>query len=170
MEGKRGPGRPRKPVDTNKPVNPRKGVKRPDMLHNVYFRNAINYGNKQITCADLAKGTYEYMEWCEKNPIQVMKAFSTGLVINEPRPRAMNIYGLAGYMGCLDTSLYENAQTDPMFKKYLDHARMLFNDYKYTHSAAGNLKSDIVMREMNMVDRSSIELKSTEFKVKFGSD
>ena len=103
----------------------------------------------------LWKKAVEYFSWVENNPLYERKAFGTGLVADLPKLRAMSICGFCIFAG-IDRQTFANYEDKAEYFGITTRIRDIIYDQKFTGAAAGLLESNIIARELGLVDKKDV--------------
>lgn len=135
----------------------KKGIKRPDMIGNQYWKLAHDWRNpKKYTPEDLLTKANEYAAWCEANPLYEHKAFGNGTVAKIPHMRAMTIQGFSLFANFAMKTWYEY-EKDEAFSNIIGQIRSIFFSQKFEGAAADMLNSNIIARELGLTDNQKVE-------------
>lgn len=92
----------------------------------------------------------KYLDWCEKNPIEIKKTKSTIgddkeslSVEKELRPRLPNVAGFAKYIGTVRDTCYEWAKEHKEFSDTLEEVQNAFEDFLWENGSTGQSHSSI---------------------------
>lgn len=130
--------------------------------------------DKLFASADLLWGSAcEYFEWCDKNPLREDKLFaSKGEVLRESISlmRPYTITGLCLYLGCNEKyfAQFEARLTkeEKDFSNVISRIRETIYTQKFEGAAVGLFSSNIIARDLGLIDRShsetKVELKTSE--------
>ena len=139
---------------------------------NKFWRSRKSHGPglKFETPEDLQAACFEYFDWVDENPLWEMKVFGTGLQAKLPRPRAMTIRGLCGFIG-LARRAWDNYHKSDGFKEVCEMAEDIMFDQKFAGAAAGLFNAAIIARDLGLADKREVDENLTvEVVDRFGED
>ena len=98
----------------------------------------------------------EYIEACLNNPIEVESATSRG-VVTVRKAKPMTIKGICAYLGIVHSTWldYKNREE---FTKLITRVEELVYDQKYTYAAIGEFNSNIIARDLGLVDKQETDV------------
>ncbi len=119
----------------------------------------------------------EYFEWCDNNPLYECKAFAfQGSVTTEdlPKMRAYTLDGLFLFLDCSPNYFrafksQERVNKDAYVEVIERIERTIYNQ-KFTGAAADLLNSNIISRELGLVDSSKVDATIKKEMPLFGDD
>jgi hypothetical protein len=98
----------------------------------------------------------EYFRWCEENPIKIERVLSTknGYErVEEYRPRAMTLQGLATHIGMSvgRLSVIISSEAD-LYGDAVSYVSDIIKEQKFTGAAAGVFNSNLIIRDLGLAD------------------
>jgi hypothetical protein len=132
---------------------------------NQYWKLAHNWRKpKKYTPDELLQNAFEYMKWCENNPLYEMKAFaSQGNVIKAklPKMRAMTTQGFCFFCNMMPATFY-GYEKDEGYVNTITRIREMFYTQKIEGASADLLNPNIIARELKLTDRQEITTKTEQ--------
>lgn len=125
---------------------------------NKFWRKRFKSGRNRLFASpdELEAACFEYFDWVDDNPLWEMKVFSTGLQAKMPRPRAMTLQGLTGYIG-MGMRTWADYRDRDEFKDVCQIVEDVMFDQKFAGAAAGLFSAVIIARDLGLADKKEID-------------
>lgn len=135
---------------------------------NKFWLKRTKHGrDKKFTPKTLHLACCEYFDWVEDNPLQEGKLFSyEGAIIEGTlnKLRAMTIGGMCNFLDICENT-WASYREHKDFMQVVTRAERIMRDQKFTGAAAGLLNSNIIARDLGLVDKQDVD---TSFTIKIG--
>lgn len=128
---------------------------------NSYYKLVKNwkYGaDRKYTPSQLWDKAVEYFEWVEANPLKEQKAFSSGVTVDVSKMRAMELQGFCTYAN-ISYSTFKNYSNNKAYLAITTRIKQIMDSQKFTGAAAGLLESNIIARDLKLVDKKEVDNK-----------
>ncbi len=123
---------------------------------NQYWKLAHNWHKpKKYQPEDLLDKAIEYQKWCERNPLIEEKAFGTGFVAKMNKMRATTIQGFCFFCN-MSPSTWKTYEKEEAYSTIISRVKEMFFSQKFEGAAAGLLDSNIIAREIGLVDKKDV--------------
>lgn len=125
---------------------------------NTYYQLVRNWkpgAERKYTPEALWEKAIAYFEWVEANPLKEQKAFSSGLVLDVDKQRAMTIQGFCVYAN-INPGTFYNYETNEAYFEIIARIRNVIYTQKFEGAAAGLLESNIISRELGLTDKKDV--------------
>jgi antitoxin component of MazEF toxin-antitoxin module len=111
-----------------------------------------------LTPTDLYDKCCEYFQWVDDNPLYEEKVVgSEGKTIELRKMRAASIKSLCLFLGVSRVTWYKYAKK-PGFDRVCEMVADILYEYKFAGAAAGLLHPVIIARDLNLREKSDVEL------------
>lgn len=128
---------------------------------NTYWKLAKGFpsgSDRKYTPQELWDKAVDYFKWVEDNPLLEEKLFGTGLKDTVKKMRAMTIIEFCVFAG-IARSTFQLYEKDEAYSVITARIRDIIYDQKFTGAAAGLLESNIIARELGLVDKKDVTTK-----------
>lgn len=133
---------------------------------NQYWKLAENIGkNKKFTPKELIEKAIEYVEWVENNPLKANKLFGNGTKGKVKKMRAMSIKAFCAFCG-MNESTFNLYSKQNDYSNIINDIKGVFFAQKFEGASSGELKENIIARELGLVDRKDITTDDKPFETK----
>lgn len=142
----------RKKIEGDEPDN--NGRFTPFGFGNEYWKRRTFNGAPRAfeTPEDLTKAVFEYVQFCQDNPIYEHKAFGTGLILKVPKMRAPTATGFCVWFG-VSRSVWEKYKLKDDFKDCIQELSDVLFQINFEGAAAGMLNPAIIARQLGLADK-----------------
>ncbi len=134
---------------------------------NQFWKNRTKHGRNRIfsTPNMLWKAACEYFKWCDDNPlIEIDYKGKDAERVEIPKMRAYTLRGLCTYLGVNEAYLRQfeamlSERNDDLlddFSTIITRIRDVIFVQKFEGAAAGLLNSNLIARDLSLVDRSDV--------------
>ncbi len=115
---------------------------------------------------DLWEKACEYFEWCDNNPFKEEKIFQYQGIITKGEINKMRAYTLRElclFLGVNETYFNQfNKDDNEEFSKIITRIRDVIFTQKFTGAAADLLNSNIIARELGLIDKSQVRVEKEQ--------
>lgn len=129
---------------------------------NQFWKARTTHGKPpKFTPEELDKACEEYYEWIEANPLQEAKAFAYQgevTIASLPKMNAMTLGGLCLFLGIGRTTWKEYAEKED-YTEVITRAEEVIRRQKFAGAAAELLNSNIIARDLGLVDKKELTAK-----------
>jgi len=111
----------------------------------------------KLTPPELVEKCLEYFEWVIENPLKESKLVSyqgESVVEEVPKMRAMTVHGMSLFVGINYQTWYTWRDPDHPLRDTVAWADSVMRQYKFDGAAADLLNSNIIARDLGLVDKS----------------
>ncbi len=124
---------------------------------NKYWQKRSKHGRDRVIADPkmLSESSDEYFQWCLDNPVIEVDFRGKDLVrIEIPHPRAFKKEELARFCGLAQwRSIEELRPISHDFSQVITRIEGIIRDQKYTYAVVGMFNSNIVSRDLGLVDK-----------------
>ncbi len=129
--------------------------------NNEFWKARSSHGRKPIFAhpAELEDACSQYFQWVHDNPLWETKVFSYQGEITKtevPKMRAMTIIGLCRFIG-IRRSTWDEYRVKKGFSDIVAETEEQIRQQKFEGAAADLLNSNIIARDLGLVDRTSMD-------------
>jgi len=158
-----------RPVESILPADLSEGFSTKFQQGNQLWKVALRNRNRMgrfPTAETVLEMFCEYMAWCEDNALQEARLVTyegESSLEEVPKKRAMTLAGLCAFMGIhRDTwGAWRRGDQRPGFKVVVEWCEQMMWDDKFVAAGAGLLNTNLIARELGLVDRQQVDNKTT---------
>lgn len=127
---------------------------------NQFWKKRSKHGRNRIIkdAKTLADASDEYFEWCVDNPIIEIDFRGKELArVELPHPRVFQKGELARFCHVCEWDVINNLrEVNKDFVQVITRIEGIIRDQKYTHAVVGMFNSNIVARDLGLVDKKDV--------------
>lgn len=126
---------------------------------NTYWKLAKGFAvgsEKKYQKEELWDKAIEYMEWLDKYPLKEQRVFANGKKVIVDKMRAATITGFCLFAD-ISTTTFDNYSKDKAYFGITKRIKELFFSQKFEGAAADLLNSNIIARDLGLVDTTKLQ-------------
>ncbi|MEL7477276.1 MAG: terminase small subunit [Pseudomonadota bacterium] len=130
----------------------------------LWEKRAIGKPPKFTSPEDMWQKAIEYFEWCDKSQLEESKVFCfQGEIVKDgaKKMRAMSHAGLCSFLNIGQSTWYDYCNKE-QYSEVTEAINTIMYEQKFSGAAAGLLSSNIIARDLGLVDKRESENKNVE--------
>lgn len=117
------------------------------------LRKDMSEDGRKISIKDLIVQCQGYIDYCLSTPlIEIDYRGKDNREVRIPKMRAMSLWGLYTWLN-ISESTWKEWKKDPKYSRVVTRVENLIKAYKFEGAAAGLLNSNLIIRDLSLVDK-----------------